>query len=145
MLGRNAVTFTIYETMTDTLFNRLTALARKLNHMHSLHPHAHKGTDRLTQPATLHCLYPHYLQLAPYRAIKTDFLIYFFSSHSLFASLPLSDFWISFVCGIMLLLLRSYQILRVNWHGYSALRGSLPVYTENLSLNNYTQQYQKMT
>jgi len=46
----------------------------------------------------------------------------------------------------MLPLLRSYQILCcVNWHGYAAVRGSLPVYTKNLSLNNYTQQYQKTT
>lgn len=144
----NVVVFTGHETRTDTSFNRLTALARKLNHMLSLHPHAHKGTDRLTLPATLHCLFPHYLQLAPYRAIQTDFLICFFSSHSLklFASLPLSDFWISFACSIMLPSLRLYQILCcVNWHGYAALRGSLPVYTENLSLNNYTQQYQKTT
>ena len=94
MLGKNAFIFTVHETMTDTLFNRLTALARKLNHMHSLYPRAHKGTERLTQPATLHCLFPHYLQLAPYRTIKTVFLIWFFFSHSLelFASLPLSDF-----------------------------------------------------
>lgn len=144
----NVVVFTGHETRTDTLFNRLTALARKLNHTLSLHPHAHKGTDRLTPPATLHCLSPRYLQLAPYRAIQTDFLICFFSSHSLelFASLPLSDFWMSFACSIMLPLLRLYQILCcVNWHGCAALGGSLPVYTENLSLNNYTQQYQKTT
>lgn len=145
----NVVVFTGHETRTDTLFNRLTALARKLNHTLSLHPHAHKGTDRLTRllrftvfpPAT--CSWP-----LPYRAIQTDFLICFFSSHSLelFASLPLSDFWISFACSIMLPSLRLYQILCcVNWHGYAALRGSLPVYTENLSLNNYTQQYQKIT
>lgn len=144
----NVVVFTGHETRTDTLFNRLTALARKLNHTLSLHPHAHKGTDRLTPPATLHCLSPCYLQLAPYRAIQTDFLICFFSSHSLelFASLPLSDFWMSFACSIMLPSLRLYHILCcVNWHGYAALGGSLPVYTENLSLNNYTQQYQKTT
>lgn len=45
MFGRNAVIFTVDETMTDTLFNHLTALARKLNRLHSLHPHAHKGAD----------------------------------------------------------------------------------------------------
>lgn len=46
----------------------------------------------------------------------------------------------------MLPSLRSYQILCcVNWHSYAGLGGFLPVYTENLSLNNYTQQYQKNT
>lgn len=73
MRGGNAVIFTVRETMADTLFNGLAALARKLNHAQSLHPRAHSGTGRLTQPAALHRLFPHYLQLAPYGAIKIDF------------------------------------------------------------------------
>lgn len=67
-------------------------------------------------------------------------------SLELFASLPLSWLLNFFCVYIMLPSVRWYQILCcVNWHGYAALGGFLPVYTENLSLNNYTQQYQKNT
>lgn len=92
-------------------------------------------------------VFPHYL--APYRAIKTDFWYFFFFFLSLSWAFSLSaSSWllVFFACSIMLPALRLYHIFGcVNWHGCTALRGSLPVYTDSLSPNNYTQQYQKTT
>lgn len=51
-----------------------------------------------------------------------------------------------FACSFMLPAPRLYHIFGcVNWHGCTTLGGSLPVYTDSLSPNNYTREPLKST
>lgn len=144
MPDRNAPILAVSGTMTDILFGHLTVLAVMLNHTHSALICAQRK-DNFSHCASVS--FPTTWPLTELLKQISDMFFFFFLSLSWAFSLSASSWLlVFFACSIMLPALRLYHIFGcVNWHGCTALRGSLPVYTDSLSPNNYTQQYQKTT